>query len=305
MQTTELADSLKKRNDLHGEIITWDIRIPDVTVSDCQVALDAAKLSKHYATKLESSSAFTRASKHFKKDRVIDKIGVDATGDTIVYQITSKNIVDRPSGDKIMDHAYECKVLLDTRTNSVLCPENLTLEAEMQGHMTTAVEARTSSDVSRIVQKLFKDNADLFPINPNKGVAYFVPDSFREFTAQVEVFLITLGGTVSRFPVPKGTPHGNKSVMQAVSSGLEHLITELNEVVEEWDNKTRDATISKGIKKWRIIEHKLATYEMYLGTQKDLINKELQEAKGKLKEKGKALLAERNEKLDMANTQPA
>ena len=60
---------------------------------------------------------------------------------------------------------------LDKRTGAVTCdlPGLGTLAQE---ELDRATDARTGSDVTRVIQKLFDRHADLFPIRPQGG-CYF------------------------------------------------------------------------------------------------------------------------------------
>ena len=72
---------------------------------------------------------------------------------------------------------------LDKRTGRVTCdlPGLATLAQE---HLDRAIEARTRSDVTRVIQKLFERHADLFAIRPQGG-CYFVPARHGNFVDKV------------------------------------------------------------------------------------------------------------------------
>ena len=145
-----------------------------------------------------------------------------------------------------------------------------------------AMQTRNASDITRLIQELFKSHADLYPINPQKGVAYFVPVAHKGFVAQVQVFVEAMGGRLWPFPVPKGTDQGNASVRDAVSTGLSTLLAELDEAVDGWDDKTRTATMDKVQSKYDQVAMKVDAYAEYLlGAQEGLMEK-LQAAKSRM-----------------------
>jgi hypothetical protein len=267
MTTTELL----------GQIVTWDTKGNDIPVAKIRTALIAAGLPD-VAGDLNNRSAFSRATKHLKENRSIDKVKETKDG-KVIFQLTRKDVIN-----DAVQFLYETQVTLDTATGDILCDDSF-IESEARRMFAHAMQVRSASDITRVVQKLFKDNADLFPVNPSKGVAYFVPDKFKDFTAQIATFLNDVGGCVWQFPVPKGTVEGNKSVKEAVASGLRAVLDELNECVESWDDTTRTQTMTRGIKRWQEIKHKAECYAEYLSSEQAELLKQIDAAKAKLVEK--------------------
>ncbi len=54
-----------------------------------------------------------------------------------------------------------------------------------------------------------------------------------------------LGGLVLRFPVPAGTPEGDRSVKDAVAAGLAALIAEHRQAIAAFGTDTRDGTLDR------------------------------------------------------------
>jgi hypothetical protein len=264
--------------ELHGEIVSWDTKSSELSIASIRDALSDAGLPDDVAKDLNNRSAFSRAAKHLKENRSIDKVK-DTKDNKIIFQLTRKEVID----DKV-DFNYETQVTLDTSSGDITSDDPV-IEKQARELFAHAMQVRTASDVTRMVQSLFKNNADLFPINPTKGVAYFVPSKFSEFTAKVEKFLSTVGGNVCRFPVPKGTAEGNRSVMEAVSSGMQTLLDELEESIDSWDDTTRQDTMKRGIEKYRIAEHKINSYSEFLQDRLDLMLGKAADAKARLLDK--------------------
>ena len=103
---------------------------------------------------------------------------------------------------------------------------------------------RDGADVTRAIQRLFERNADLFPIR-DKGGCYFVPERHSAFVDKIDRFVKGLNGSLRRFPVPSGTPHGDRSVKEAVASGIETLIREHDAAVDTFGEDTRPDTRSR------------------------------------------------------------
>jgi hypothetical protein len=85
--------------------------------------------------------------------------------------------------------------------------------------------------------RLFERQADLFPIR-EKGGCYFSPVEHTAFVDRIDRLLQTLRGKLRRFPVPAGTPQGDRSVREAVAAGLATLIAEHEAAVESFGNDT-------------------------------------------------------------------
>jgi hypothetical protein len=93
--------------------------------------------------------------------RIIRQVSEDQT--TLEFQFTA----EKRDGDRF---AYELETMLtlEKATGKVTCalPGLATLAQEELDH---CIAARTGADVTRIVQRLFERNADLFPIRDQGG----------------------------------------------------------------------------------------------------------------------------------------
>jgi hypothetical protein len=285
MSTVANPFNVRPTEALLGEIVTWDTKA-ETQLSLVRESLTNAGLdADQYAKDLRNRSAFARAKQHLKENRSIEKVVEDHKAHTVTFQLDQKKIVEGWGGTKRLHHDYECQVVLDTRTGDITCPESRVIEQQARELFAHAMNVRTASDITTMVQRMFRDNADLFPINPSKGVAYFVPEAHRDFTARVEQFLESVGGSLSRFPVPKGTAEGNKSVRDAVESGLTAIIDELDEMVDNWDETTRKSTQTKVVEKYKLLRHKAEVYAEYLQHTAAGVHQRLDSSKGKLMDK--------------------
>jgi len=271
---------------LLGEIITWDMDTMEVAYSDVVNALQSSGLPEGDAADLRPVTAFGRAVKDLREGRSIDRVTRDRTTGKITFQFTKKAL--GASGIQL-DFAYEALCHLQPDSGNITCPDSPEIETHARTMFAHAMAHRTTSDVTRLVQRLFANHADLFAINPRKGVAYFVPEAHRDFTARVEQFLTTLGGSLLRFPVPKGTPEGNRAVKTSVEDGLAALSHELDQAVEQWDEKTRESTFEKATERWQKIKHKAEAYSEYLGDRQASLLAHLAEQKQRLANKVLAL----------------
>jgi hypothetical protein len=247
-------------SDFLGEIVTWDTGHGGVhDLFDIRNALIAAGLPD-VTSDLNNMSAFSRATKELKENRSIDKVSKDSGG-IVTFQLTAKE-----NNGKSIDFSFETIITLNSFTGDISCPDAM-IEQRARQLFAHAMQIRTSSDITRMVQKLFKEHADLYSINPNKGVAYFVPYHHTEFTKKVQQFIKEFGGTLYRWPVPRGTEEGNKSVQESVNNGLNAVLEELQEASNEWTTATHDSTMDKVVDKVNMLKFKASLYAEFLQTK--------------------------------------
>ena len=266
---------------LLGEVITWDIHSLEVGHQAVIDALILADLDPKEVKELTPKSAFLRACRHLEGDRVIDQVNIHS--ELITFQFTSKSL-----SQSQMNYTYDCNVSLNKKTGDICCPGRPDLEEKARDLFTFAMNSRTSQDISRLVQGLFKKHADLFSINPRKGVAFFVPEQHRSFTEKVDSFLTTLGGELWRFPVPRGTTVGNVAVKDAVQRGLAATLETLEAAVHAWDDDTRPSTKEKLMALWNAAWKKTEVYADYLGSEMEQLQATAQEIKAKFQAKMEA-----------------
>jgi len=291
MTTTAEKIGVDPHAELLGEVVTWDMGARELPFSQITAALDAAGLPRGEAAGLRSTTAFTRAVRDLREGRTIDRVTTDRTTGLVTFQFTRKAL---DAAGLQLDFTYEALCTLDTDSGHIECADSPEIEAHARTMFAHALAHRNTSDVTRLVQRLFAAHADLYPINPRKGVAYFVPEAHRDFSAKVEEFLRSLGGRLLRFPVPKGTPEGNRAVKTSVEQGLHALSDELTEAVDAWDEKTRPSTFDKAIARWQAIKHKAEAYSEYLGDRQAALLAHLDEQKKRLAQKVAELTAARD-----------
>lgn len=280
---------INEKTDLLGEIVSWDMHGNEVAYADVRQSLRDAGLEEDEAAELTTQAAFTRACKHLKENRQIDKLKSDHG--VISFQFTQKHCEDNE-----IQFDRECTVEVDVDTGEIRCDEKPELAEQAKKLLDYAMQTRSPQDITRIVQKLFKNHADLYAIN-SKGSAYFCPERFRDFSASVDKFITSMGGTMRRFPVPKGTDAGNASVRDAVASGITSLVDELENAVEGWDDKTRESTMENVQKRFEQISFKVDAYAEYLLGEQESLRLKLEEAKKRMVDR-MIQLHEEDEKAD-------
>jgi hypothetical protein len=246
---------------LWGEVICWTCtgKASHATLVN---ALRTAGLDESVARELAPRHAFARACKRLASNRIIRQVCEDDT--TITFQFTQESRTESK-----FEYAMETLVFLNKTEGKVTC-ENPELAAHAQGLLDAAIEARTGSDITRVVQRLFQRQADLFPLRGRGGV-YFCPAMFNEFIEKVAVFMKAVNAELQRFPVPMGTAAGDHSVKDAVVAGMAEMLEEHRESVAGFGESTRDDTFMRAAERIRVTRFKLEAYQEYLGSkQKEL-----------------------------------
>jgi hypothetical protein len=261
---------------LLGEILSWSCAGLSVKHIDLVDALREARLDENVARELLPRHAFARACRKLAKDRIIRPLAESTT--TITFQFTSES---RAEGR--YEYTLETLLKLEKQTGKVECdlPGLATYAQELLDHH---IAVRSGSDVTRVIQRLFERRADLFPVRPQGG-CYFCPVEYRSFIDQIDAFIQKVNGKLWRFPVPAGTPHGDRSVKEAVAAGLGSLIEEHRQAIAEFGADTRESTLERAAERIRLTRHKLAAYSAYLSEERDKLERDLAEASYELRQK--------------------
>ncbi len=245
---------------LLGEIIAWEVPTgTTVKHQDLVSALQAAGLDDSAARVLHKRHAFVRACRELAADRLVRNLDEDS--DSVTFQFTA----ERKQADRF-EYTFEATVTLDKRTGDVTGSDSGLAKA-VKAKLDHCEEVRDVKDITRVIQALFRRQADLFPIKWPVAV-YFVPQQHAAFLGKVEQFVTALGGRLPRFPVPDGTAQGNQSVSNAVSDALYDRISEYEADVASISISTRDATLDRAHRSLRAVADKIAQYEQFLGSHK-------------------------------------
>ena len=276
MTSTHATFPVASGTQLLGEVISWTCAGVTVTYAALVAALKDAGLDENVARELAPRHAFTRACKKLSDQRIIRQVGADES--SVRFQFTAEH----REGDKF-EYMLETMLALDKRTGKVAC--DLTgLATLAQEHLDRAIDARTGSDVTRVIQKLFERHADLFAIRPQGG-CYFCPQRHAILVDKVQTFLGRINGQLLRFPIQAGTSEGDRSVKEAVAAGLAALIAEHRQAIESFGSDTRDDTLTRAAEKIRKTQFKIAAYAEYLNEEKARLDRELLAARQELRAK--------------------
>jgi len=274
-----------------GEIITWKVQGVAISHADLISGLMASDLDCDVARELAPRNAFARACSKLDSERIIRKVAEDHA--TITFQFTREALEE----GKFSYH-FESLIFVNKHSGKITS-ENLELEKLAKEEFCRCMEARTASDVTRLIQRLFERHADLFSIRDQGGV-YFVPEVHHDFIAKVENFLRNIGGTLQRFPIPAGSPQGDRAVQDAVASGLQGIIDEHLEAVQKFGEDTRPETLRRAEEKVRATKLKIEGYSFYLDKKREDLEASLQKASELLRSRMTFLIEAPSEETELA-----
>ncbi len=261
---------------LLGEVISWNCPRLTVRHLDLIDALRAAGLAESVARELAPRHAFSRACKKLADARIIRQVGEDAH--CITFQFTSEH----KDGDRFA-YDFETLLTLEKATGRVTCPLP-GLATLAQEELDRCIAVRTGSDISRLVQRLFERQADLFPVREAGGV-YFVPQRHVTFVDQIQQFLGNINGRLARFPVPAGTSEGDRSVKEAVADGLANVIADHEQAIAGFGDDTRPDTLERAAERIKTTRFKIEAYAEYLAEEKGRLERSLAQAAQKLRQR--------------------
>lgn len=260
---------------LAGEVVTWHAGDATHTHAMVVAALKTSGLDETIARELLPRHAFSRAARKLQAERIIAQLRDES--DTLTFQFTKAFL----TADE-WQYQKEAIVSLDKKSGKITCPVDAGLEALAQAELDKAMEQRTPSDVTRIVQKLFEAEADLFPIR-EQGGAYMVLAEHIGFADRVHRFLEALGGRMQRLPIAAGTPQGDASVEQIVVSGIQGIITDHEKAVAAFGVDTRADTLERAAERITQTRVKLQAYQHYLRERADELVQALNRSNDALK----------------------
>ena len=274
-----------------GEIITWKIQGVAISHADLLSGLMATDLDCDVAKELAPRNAFARACSKLDSERIIRKVAEDHA--TITFQFTREALEE----GKFSYH-FESLLFLHKYSGNITS-ENLELEQLAKEEFGRCMEARTANDVTRLVQRLFERHADLFSIRDQGGV-YFVPEVHHDFIAKVERFVKNIGGSLQRFPIPAGSPQGDRAVQEAVAHGLQAIIDEHLQAVQKFGEDTRPDTLRRAEEKVRATKLKIEGYSFYLDKKREDLEASLQQASELLRSRMSFLIEVPSEEAELA-----
>ncbi len=254
--------------DMLGEIVSWTVP-SRVAVNDLRNALILSGLSSDLASDLGYKNALKRALRDMDEHRVIKQVRVD--GETTRFQI------NRVIVGSHIEYPKEAEVTLNTVSGSV-ASDDQDIQNEAVALLKDHLKSRKTSDLTRLVQRIFDaKKADLIPIR-EQGGAYFVPEMHADLVEKVRTLLRAIGGNLRSFAVKLGSDETKESVAQSMVSYFEGLIAEFIASCEGLDFNSKDFVKDRRRDKINELRGKLSCYQGLLDNYSERIVQSLNEA---------------------------
>lgn len=240
-----------------GQIVAW--RVPQsVSIDRLRSALSAAGLDPDLAGDLHPQHVLARALRDMRAGRVIARLQrVDA--DRVRFQLTREHV-----GADGATYWREAVVELDLRTQAVTADDP---DIEEQAHRLVAEHAakRLTTDVSRMIQRIYDTHcAELVPIR-EQGGAYFVPQQHQALVDATRTLLAQIGGRLQSFAVRLGCADTAESVASALADHLTGMVTELREQCASVTADSRADVIERRMARIAELRRRLDCYRGILG----------------------------------------
>jgi hypothetical protein len=223
--------------DILGFIVFWNVRNVRIDRATLEAKLTEQGLDKKYARSHNYRSAFIRALRNLEEKWIIRL--VEENHSSIMYQFTAESKVEDATGDDAR-LAYDPETLIKVNKDAYRETEQIDDAISGRSDIVQKVvqcfnqerDSYQSSDITRMIQRIFNDHADIITMRPQGGV-YFVPSPFQNVIQSLTQLLAGLGGdsTMESLPVPD-VESSRVAVKNAVLDDVESIIKQLNEEVD-------------------------------------------------------------------------
>lgn len=233
-----------------GTIVSWKCPAT-VGLGELRLALTSAGLEAGLAADLSNLNALSRALREMKKKRVIRRFKKEA--DVIKFQINQT-----VEGSQI-EYPYEDTVELDTKTGDVSAHDSA-LATQARELLNEHLDKRLTSDLTRLVQRIFvARQGDLIPIR-EQGGCYFVPAAHNDLVDAVRSVLKDIGGSVRSFEVRLGSDDTSASVADNMLEYFSGLIQEFRDSCKDVCGDSRKDVKARRQEKVGELRQKLNCY---------------------------------------------
>lgn len=255
-----------------GWVVSWSVP-KEVSLSGLRDALRLANLDTELAGDMTTQNALRRALRDMNESRVIRKLRNE--GDSVYFQITHE---DREETG--INYWKEAEVQLDG-AGLVSCDVPV-LADEARKLLGEHLAKRLTTDLTRLVQRIFdKNKADLVPIR-EQGGAYFVPEHCSALVDQSRTLLQAIGGNLRSFAVRLGCGDTRESVAESLGSYLTDLVGQFRQSLEGISAESRADVLVRRAEKIGELRQKLSTYRGLLSGYADVIGADIDAADSQL-----------------------
>lgn len=241
-----------------GEYVSWDTPKGQVALGLVRAALTAEGLDDEIVPDMRGRNAFRRAARRLtelQQRKLVRFVSEDAT--QVVYQFTGEEVVGEALSYSTLDTLRLSKATGEVRSDD---PDRQVLVNRMMDHERGH---RGGRDISAAVDRLFRSKGDLFRVREAGGL-YLVPAADADFVARIGRFLAAVGGRLHRLPAASGDPAYDQTAHRAVADGLDGLIDQFLDKVQEFTDETGPRAVGRAEADLADLAHKLRCYDVHL-----------------------------------------
>lgn len=276
------------RDKLAGEVVSFKTKgVGTVSVSALRQLFVAEGFLESVVPDLPAGTVAKRALREVEEDMMVKQIAADSATGHPRFQITE----EKTDADGELDYLKETVYTFDPGADSLSHRSDASKTPRATAQLAIARDLRTKGDVRGIVKRLFEHSADLFCINEENGGSYFVPAEHFDFIDSVDRVLTNLGGEIRRFPVPKDSKEGKRSIQGSMTDWFERLVAELDDAAEKMKDARPD-TMKRHVDKYNAAKLKLDAAVEYLGGSATDLTAKIESGRKKMQETMEAKLSE-------------
>jgi len=183
---------------IYGFMVWWNVNNVHMTKAQFEKLLEDHGINKKYAREHNYRSAFIRALREMEANRIIRKVEEDDF--RLTYQFTSEKVIKEVGGDKALEYDKETLIVIDKveyRNNGDFAKSIIKGKPAIKDAIVKLFDQHKqtykSSDVTRYVQKIFRDSADIISLR-TQGSVYFVPAGYKSVLDNVAALIADFGG---------------------------------------------------------------------------------------------------------------
>ena len=270
-----------------GYVCWWNIRNVDITQDQFATILRDCGINDKYAREHNYRSAFIRALKNLEEKRIIRLVEEDSA--KFVYQFTAETKVDGT------DHAHleydeETVVVIDkqryrdwNKIEKAITKGREDIKEKLIKLFYQEKVRYKSSDITRYLQKILRDNADIISLR-DQGSVYFIPASYQTVLDSVLklVNMLSKESVLEYLPVPN-VESSRSMVSNVFTDEIEALLDKIDKEIDEIDSGGKQVTskwADNKRDKLKQVQERIDLYTDALeGKAKSALQKSLEKAK--------------------------
>lgn len=252
-----------------GWIVSWSVP-KEITLEKLRDSLTAAGLDPALALDMRNEHALRRALRDMNDHRVIRKLRREGT--SVYFQFTHEYLTEHRA-----EYVREAELCLDTVTGNITADDS-TIADVARTLLAEHLSKRLTSDLTRIVQRIYSAaKADLIPIR-DEGFVYFVPQAHEDLVTKSRQLLDAIGGKLRSFAVKLGSDETSASVAESMADYFVDLIDSFRDNCKSLNEDTRVDVRARRMGTIGEMRSKLECYRGLLAGMAERIDGEISEA---------------------------